>query len=65
MLFMLLDQDLKNLFMIAYHLDFWVKIKSIILVIIVFLSSLLWCLSYRGPWVKLHHLVILTGISLL
>ena len=36
MLFMLLDQDLKNLFMIAYHLDFWVKIKSIILVIMYF-----------------------------
>ena len=33
MLFMLLDHDLENLFMIAYHLDFWVKIKSIILVI--------------------------------
>ena len=33
MLFMLLDQDLKNLFMIAHHLDFWVKIKSIILVV--------------------------------
>ena len=30
---MLLDQDLENLFMIAHHLDFRVKIRSIILVI--------------------------------
>ena len=33
MLYMLLDQDLENLFNIAYHLDLWVKIKSITLVI--------------------------------